>query len=140
MKEVNIIDVNALASHNGSILERSTVLVDRTLNIKSFPRNCEVIMRTNTFNLISKAFILCLLNLCVWPKNRPRNANNDGARECIDQQVVWVEDFTGLNRPYCPAVSFALDTLLREFPNTLMTIECNLGLLLVGVILTFRML
>ena len=39
------------------------------------------------------------------------------------QQVVWLEDFTGIDWPYCPAVSFAIDRLLQDYPQTLMTIE-----------------
>ena len=39
------------------------------------------------------------------------------------QQIVWLEDFTGIDWPYCPAVSFAIDRLLNEYPQTLMTIE-----------------
>ncbi len=38
-------------------------------------------------------------------------------------QNVFVEDFTGLNWPYCPSASFAIDTLLKEFPGTLHSIE-----------------
>ena len=60
-------------------------------------------MRTNTFNLISKAFILCLLTTSVFGQriDREDSANND-LRMLVEnasrsQQVVWVEDFTGLN-------------------------------------------
>ena len=79
------------------------LIYNRTLNIKSFPRNCEVIMRTNTFNPITKAFVLCLLTASVFGQRIDREdlANND-LRMLVEnasrsQQVVWVEDFTGLN-------------------------------------------
>ena len=38
-------------------------------------------------------------------------------------QRVFVEDFTGLNWPYCPSASFAIAQLLYQFPETLVNIE-----------------
>ena len=60
-------------------------------------------MRTNTFNLISKAFVICLLTASAFSQriDREDSVNND-LRMLVEnasrsQQVVWVEDFTGLN-------------------------------------------
>ena len=60
-------------------------------------------MRTNTFNPITKAFVLCLLTASAFGQriDREDSVNND-LRMLVEnasrsQQVVWVEDFTGLN-------------------------------------------
>jgi len=60
-------------------------------------------MRVNTFNLISKTVILCVSITLVFGQriDHEHSADND-LRMLVEnasrsQQVVWVEDFTGLN-------------------------------------------
>ena len=36
---------------------------------------------------------------------------------------VWLEDFTGINWTYCPNASFAIDSLIQDFPDVLNTVE-----------------
>ena len=40
-----------------------------------------------------------------------------------NSQRVFVEDFTGLQWPYCPSASFAISEMLDEYPETLVNIE-----------------
>ena len=81
------------------------------------------------FNFISKVTIITLLGTFLSAQRLDSQdiAYNE-LRDIVEtasrtNQKVWVEDFTGLNWPYCPSASFALDTLLRAYPATLNTIE-----------------
>ena len=99
------------------------------MNSYNCNNNCEVAMVQHYFTLISRVSIFALLGTFLFAQrldiqdiayNELRPIVETASRS---QQTVWVEDFTGCLWPYCPSVSFALDTLLNEFPETLMTIE-----------------
>ena len=58
----------------------------------------------------------------------PQDIAYNELREIVEtasraNKKVWLEDFTGINWTYCPNASFAIDSLIQDFPDILNTVE-----------------
>ena len=79
----------------------------------------------STYYLILATFFLSMI---FAQKLDPQDIVYNELREIVENasrtnQKVWLEDFTGINWTYCPNASFAIDSLIQDFPDVLNTVE-----------------
>ena len=86
-------------------------------------------MNQNFFNITTRVFIITLLGTFLSAQQLDsQDIVYNELREVIENasrtnQKVWLEDFTGINWTYCPNASFAIDSLIQDFPDVLNTVE-----------------
>ena len=86
-------------------------------------------MNQNFFNITSRVFIITLLGTFLSAQQLDsQDIVYNELREIVENasrtnQKVWLEDFTGINWTYCPNASFAIDSLIQDFPDVLNTVE-----------------